>query len=60
MGLAAFYNSKADYLQAGKETKSPDDRKLMTLFSTAQADPGWADKLKGAFEPRGEKPPGTT
>ena len=57
MRLAAFYDSKADYLQAGGETKSLDDRDLMTLFSTAQVDPGWADKLKGAFEPRGEKPP---
>ena len=57
MRMAAFYDSKADYLQAGGKTKGLDDRDLLSLFSTAQVDPGWSEKLKGAFERREQTPP---
>ena len=56
MRMAAFYDSKADYLQAGGKTKGLDDRNLLNLFSTAQIDPNWSEKLKEAFEPRDQKP----
>ena len=55
MRLAAFYDSKADYLQAGGKTKGLDDADLLSLFSTAEVDIGWTEKLKGAFGPREQK-----
>ena len=57
MRMAAFYDSKADYPQAGGKTKGLDDRDLLNLFSTAQVDPGWSEKLKGAFQRREQTPP---
>ena len=57
MRLAAFYDSKADYLQAGGKTKGLDDADLLSLFSTAEVDIGWTEKLKGAFGPREQKSP---
>ncbi len=57
MRLAAFYDSKADYLQAGGKTKDLDDADLLSLFSTTQVDLGWTEKLKGTFGPREQKPP---
>ena len=57
MRLAAFYDSKADYLQAGGKTKGLDDADLLSLFSTAEVDLSWTEKLKGAFGPREQKPP---
>jgi hypothetical protein len=57
MRLAAFYDSKADYLQAGGKTKGLDDADLLSLFSTVEVDIGWTEKLKGAFGPREQKSP---
>ena len=52
MRLASFYDSRADYLQAGGKTKGLDNKELLTVFSTDKVDVGWAEKLKGTFEPR--------
>ena len=37
MRLAAFYDSKADYLQAGGKTKDLNERDLMNLFSHSRS-----------------------
>ncbi len=47
MRLAAFYDSKADYLQAGGKTKGLSDADLLSLFSTAEVDIDWTEKLNG-------------
>ena len=54
MRLAAFYDSRADYLQAGGSTGSTrtlSSEQLLRVFSPPDLDPGWAEKLKGVFKP---------
>ena len=51
MRLAAFYDSRADYLQAGGSTRTLSSEQLLRVFSPPDLDPGWAEKLKGAFRP---------
>ena len=51
MRLAAFYDSRADYLQAGGVTKTLPSKDLLQVFSIPELDPGWTEKLKGAFTP---------
>lgn len=51
MRLASFYDSRADYLQAGGKTKDLDDKDLLGVFATDEVDVGWTERLKGAFRP---------
>jgi len=55
MRLASFYDSRADYLQAGGKTKDLDEKDLLGAFATDEIDLGWTERLKGAFKPRQEK-----
>lgn len=54
MRLASFYDSRADYLQAGGRTKGLNDKDLLNVFSTADINVGWSESLKSAFSSRPE------
>ena len=58
MRLASFYDSRADYLQAGGRTKDLKDKDLLNLFSTEGCDLGWTERLSTFFRSRqqSEKP----
>lgn len=58
MRLAAFYDSRADYLQAGGKTKDLDHADLLDVFSTTQLDLGWSERLTRAFGRGNSKPAG--
>lgn len=55
MRLASFYDSRADYLQAGGKTRDLDAKDLLGVFSTDEVDVGWPERLKGAFRQGQEK-----